>query len=81
MVSVEIGGVRWNSGSSKDYRIDDHTLILTEEHNYNNKVSKKANIKVDIHSIDSNDNTNETIGRFEFKANFDRSYTEFSSIK
>lgn len=80
MVGVEIDGVHWDSGSSKEYRVDDHTLILTEEHNYNNKVSKKANIKVDIHSIDSNDNTNETIGRFEFKANFDRSYTEFKSM-
>ena len=81
MVSIEIGGVRWDSGSGNQRRIDDHTLILTEKHNYNNKVSKKANIKVDIHSIDRNDNTNETIGRFEFKANFDKSYNEFTSIK
>jgi|GEM_PF-5053094 len=80
MISAEIGGVHWDSSSSNQYRIDDHTLIVTEEHNYNNKVPKKANIKVDIHSIDRNDNANETIGRFEFKANFDRSYNEFMSI-
>lgn len=81
MTDIEVGGVHWDSGSSKRYRVNDHTLVTIIEHNYNNKVPKKANITVNIHSIDSDDDANETFGRFQFKADFDRSYNEFTSIE
>lgn len=81
MTDIEVGGVHWDSGSSKRYRVNDHTLVTIIEHNYNNKVPKKANITVNIHSIDSDDDANETFGRFQFKADFDGSYNEFTSIE
>lgn len=80
MTSLEIGGVSWSSAESKNYRIDDNTIVTTIEHNYDRKVPKKSSIKLSIHSIDVNDDYNDTMGSFEFKANFDSSYSKFTTI-
>jgi hypothetical protein len=79
MIGPSIGGVHWNSGSGGEhYKIDDYTIIQTIEHNYNNRVPKKSTIKINIHSMDDRDI--DSNGNFEFKADFDRSYTEFESL-
>lgn len=80
IITPSIGGVPCNSGSSKNYRIDDHNIVITFEHDYINKVPKKSTIKIDIESLDSRDMDSNSHGTFEFKADFDRSYTEFTSI-
>lgn len=78
IISPSIGGVHYDTGSSKDYRIDDHNIVITLENEYLTKVPKKSTIKIDIESFDSRDT--DSHGTFEFKADFDRSYTEFTSI-
>lgn len=81
MIDPSIGGVHWNSGSSdKGYMIDDHNMITFIKHDYINKVPKKSTIKININSMDSRDDNTNTSGKFEFKADFNRSYTEFTSL-
>ncbi|BCZ48835.1 hypothetical protein psyc5s11_49020 [Clostridium gelidum] len=78
MITPSIGGVHCDSGSSQDYRIDDHNIVITFEHDYLNKIPKKSTIKIDIESFDYRDT--DSHGTFEFKSDFDRSYTEFTSL-
>lgn len=78
MITPSIGGVHCDDGSSQDYRIDDYNIVTTIENGYINEVPKKSTIKIDIESFDSRDT--DSHGTFEFKTDFDRSYTEFTSL-
>lgn len=77
MVSTKIGGVSWDSSTSRNYRVDNNTIITTVEHFYFDKIPNKSDINIIIHSIDSEDYNNSTTAQFDLKSDFQKCYNEY----
>lgn len=82
MMNLKIGGVRWNGATGQNYKLNDNTIINVTEYEFEDTVPRKADIELNIHTINcSNENDENSYVDFVFKANFEKSYNKYTSMK
>lgn len=82
MIDLKIGGVRWDGSVAQNYKLDDNTIITVREYEFEDTVPRKADIELNIHSINyTSENSVDSYVNFNFKADFEKSYNEYTSMK
>ncbi|MPQ43811.1 DUF4179 domain-containing protein [Clostridium tarantellae] len=81
MVDANIGGISWDRGTTKSYRIDDYNIVEVIEQSYDKKIPQKALVKINIHQMETLEKPSFIEqGKFHLKADFGNSYNDFESI-